>query len=222
MNVFIIGGGKKVYFMAKSFISKGYNVTIINNDKEYCKKTARQVKATVVYGDGTKIKILEDAEIRYADIVLALTPKDSDNLIICQTADKVFNIKKTFSLVNDPKNVELFKKLGVETVISTSLIISAIIEQKVSVDDINTLFSLDEGNITVMEIEINETDPATGKILKELKMPEDSIISYIIRKNGEKIIPRGETMITGGDNLIILSLPIVQSKVLKVLKGDMK
>ena len=165
---------------------------------------------------------MEDAEIRYADIVLALTPKDSDNLIICQTADKVFNIKKTFSLVNDPKNVELFKKLGVETVISTSLIISAIIEQKVSVDDINTLFSLDEGNITVMEIEINETDPATRKILKELKMPEDSIISYIIRKNGEKIIPRVETMITGGDNLIILSLPIVQSKVLKVLKGDMK
>ena len=220
MRIFIIGGGKKVYFMSKSFISKGYKVTIINNDREYCRKMARQVKAAVIYGDGTKIKVLEDAEIMYADMVLALTPKDSDNLIICQIADKLFDIKKTFSIVNDPKNVELFKNLGVETVISTTAIISSIIEQKISVDDINSLFSLDQGNITVMEIEINTGDRSADKAVKNLDATKDFIISYIIKKNGQRVIPNGETIIENGDRLIVMSLLEVQSRVLKALKGD--
>ncbi|SKC69298.1 potassium channel family protein [Maledivibacter halophilus] len=218
MNIIIVGGGKEVHFLAKSFISKGYNVTIVNNDEEYCKKLARMHRADIVYGDGTKPYILEDAGVAYSDMVIALTPKDPDNLVICQIAEKIYKVKRTFAIVNDPKNIEIFKKLGVDTVISTSNIISSLIEQKVSIDDINNLIPIEEGKLAIMEIEMNKEYPIISKKLSEISLPKDSIVGCIIRNN-TAIIPRGDTDIKEEDKLIILSLPMVQSDVLKTIRG---
>lgn len=218
MNIIIVGGGKKVHFLTKSFVSKGYEVTIINNDEEYCKRLARMHSANVVYGDGTKPYILEDAGVAYANMVIALTPKDPDNLVICQIAEKIYEVRKTFAIVNDPKNIDIFKKLGVDTVISTSNIISSLIEQKVSVDDINNLVPIEEGKLAIMEIEINNTNVNIDKNLSEIKLPKESIVGCIIRDNAA-LIPRGDTSIKENDKLIILSLPKVQSDVLKIIMG---
>lgn len=218
MNIIIIGGGEKIHFLAKSFISKGYNVTIINDDPEYCKKLARRHRAKIVLGDGTKPYIMEDAGISATDMVIALTPNDPDNLVICQLAKNVYKVKKNFAIVNDPRNIEIFKKLGVETVISTALIIASLIEQKVLVDDITNLIPIEEGKVALMEIEIHEDDPVTGKYLKEINFPEDGIVGCIIR-NGEAVIPRGSTQILKFDKLVILSLPRVQSAILKTIRG---
>jgi trk system potassium uptake protein TrkA len=211
MNIIIVGGGKKIHFLTKSFISKGYNVTIVNDDYEYCKKLDKMHDANIVYGDGTKPYILEDA-------VIALTPKDPDNLVICQIAERMYFVKKTFSIVNDPENIEIFKKLGIDTVISTSDIISALIEQRVTIDDINNLVPIEEGKISIMEVEVNSDNPVTGQLLSEVKLPEDSIVGCIIR-GSSAVIPRGNTKILEDDKLIILSLPEIQSEVLKVIRG---
>ncbi len=218
MNIIIVGGGKEVHFLTKSFVSKGYNVTIVNNDEEYCKRLARLHRADVVYGDGTKPYILEDAGVAYSNMVIALTPKDPDNLVICQIAEKIYEVKKTFAIVNDPKNIEIFKQLGVDTVISTSNIISSLIEQKVSVDDINNLIPIEEGKLAIMEVEINNGNKNIHKKLSEISLPKESIVGCIIRNSGA-IIPRGDTSIEVGDKLVILSLPMVQSDVLKIIRG---
>ena len=218
MNIIIIGGGQKIHFLAKSFISKGYNVTIINDDPEYCIKLARRHKAKIVLGDGTKPYILEDAGIKSADLVIALTPNDPDNLVICQLAQKIYKVEKNFAIVNDPRNIEIFKKLGVETVISTALIISSLIEQKVLVDDIMNLIPIEEGKIAIMKIEVHEDDPIVGKSLKEINFPENGIVGCIIR-NSDAIIPRGSTHILKDDKLVILSLPRVQSAIIKTIRG---
>ncbi|MFO7929087.1 MAG: TrkA family potassium uptake protein, partial [Candidatus Humimicrobiaceae bacterium] len=125
MNIIIVGGGKKIHFLTKSFISKGHNVTVINDDREFCRKLAKRYSAKIVNGNGTKPYILEDAEVTAADLVITLTPKDQDNLVICQLASKLFGVEKTLALVNDPENIEVFDKLGVDTTISTPGIISS-------------------------------------------------------------------------------------------------
>lgn len=218
MNIIIVGGGKKIHFLTKSFVSKGYNVTIVNDDYEYCKKLDKMHDANIVYGDGTKPYILEDAGIAYCHMIIALTPKDPDNLVICQIAERMYFVKKTFSIVNDPENIDIFKKLGIDTVISTSDIISALIEQRVTIDDINNLVPIEEGKISIMEVEVNSENPVTGQFLSEIKLPEDSIVGCIIR-GSSAVIPRGNTKILEDDKLIILSLPEIQSEVLKVIRG---
>ncbi|MBS4536479.1 TrkA family potassium uptake protein [Clostridium sp. D2Q-14] len=219
MNIIIVGGGKEIHFLTKSFISKGYNVTIINDNKEDSKRLAKtHEKAVVVNGDGTKPYVLEDAGAAYCHMIIALTPKDPDNLVICQISDKMFKIKKKFAIVNDPKNVKVFKKLGVDTVISTASIISSLIEQRVSVDDITNLMPIEAGKVAMMEIEVKEDYPILNNELKDISLPKDAIISCILRKS-EAVIPRGDTGIEKGDKLIILSLPKVQSEVLKVIRG---
>jgi len=219
MNIIIVGGGKEIHFLTKSFISKGYNVTIINNSMEDSKLLAKvHEKAIVVHGDGTKPYVLEDAGAAYSHMIIALTPKDPDNLVVCQIAQKMFKIKKTFAVVNDPKNVKIFEILGVDTVISTASIISSLIEQRVSVDDITNLMPIEAGKVSMMEIEVKGDFPIVGNNLKDINLPNDAIISCILRGN-EAVIPRGDTIIYKGDKLIILSLPKVQSETLKEIRG---
>lgn len=218
MNIIIVGGGKKVHFLTKSFFSKGHDVTVINDNPEFCKKLSRRYGGKIVNGDGTRPYILEDAGTSATDVVIALTPKDQDNLVVCQLASKIFGVRKTFAVVNDPKNIEIFKKLGVDTIISTANIISSLIEQKVFVDQITNLIPLEEGKVAVMELEIEKDYPVVNKTLVDINIPSQAIVGCIIRE-GTPIIPDGNTKIVPKDKLIILSLPSVQSKVLETVVG---
>jgi len=218
MNIFIIGGNKEVYFLTKAFISKGYHITIINQDQEFCKKMSRNFKATVVVGDGSKPYMLEESGIAYADMVIALTEYDPDNLVICQIANKIYGISRTFAVVNDPENIDIFKALGVDTVISTSFIISLLIEQRAVVDDIQNLIPIGEGRVALMEVDVDKTHPIVNRMIKDIPFPDDAIVSCILRDNNA-FIAKGNTIIEVNDRLIIMSDPKVQSDVLKLIRG---
>lgn len=219
MRIIIVGGGKIVHFLTKSFVSKGYDVTIIHNDHEYCRKLARKhPDILVVSGDGTNPKVLEDAGAPYTNAIIAVTLNDSENLVVCQVAQRLYQVPKTFAMVNDPRNVEVFKQLGVTTVISTAQIISSMIEQKVFLEDIINLTPIEEGRVALIEIEVQRDYPILDRTLAELDLTKDAIVGCIVRGE-EAIIPRGDTMILAGDKLIVLALPRSQSKVLKALSG---
>ena len=113
MKVILIGGGKLVYFLVRQFASKGYHLTIINQDAVEAKALARQLKATVILGDGSDPGMLKEAGAYQADIVLSLTPHDQDNLVACQIAQKRYGVPRTIALVNDPDYQEVFQQLGV-------------------------------------------------------------------------------------------------------------
>ena len=93
----IAGGGKIIYFLTKAFFSKGYHITIVNRKKEECSRLARQLKATVVFGNATDPYVLKEAQVSLMDAVLAITPNDEDNLVICQLAKLNFGIQKTLA-----------------------------------------------------------------------------------------------------------------------------
>jgi trk system potassium uptake protein TrkA len=218
MNLIIVGGQKLAYFLSRIFTSKGYKVTIINEDKEEAKKLARMLKVTVVHGDGSDPQILEEAGANSTDALLALTPHDQDNLLICQLGIRHFHIPRTLALVNDPDNEEVFLQLGISSVFSTTRILASLIEQKASFESITNLIPIEEGKINATEIILENDSPVIEKSLRDVKLPEDSLIASIIRK-GQPIVPRGSTVLKSGDRLIAISSPENLSRVLKILTG---
>jgi len=219
MNIIVVGGGKLVYFLARTFQSKGYDVTIINRENAECKWLARTLKATVVHGEGSSLQILEEAGAETADAILAVTPNDQDNLVICQLADMCFHVAKTMALVNDPDNEEVFSKLGISAAFSTTRIISSLIEQRAGFENIINLIPISEGNVNVTEVILEKDSPVIGKALKDIGFPENSLIASLIRR-GNLIVPGGATILEEGDHLITITTPDSIGKVIKVLTGD--
>ncbi len=219
MNTLIVGGGKLVYFLSRTFSSKGYQVTIVNRDRAECVWLARQLKATVVYGDGSDPRILEEAQANGIDTLLAVTPHDEDNLAICQLARLRFGVPRTLALVNDPDNEDVFRKLGVTTAFSTTRLLSNLIEQKAAFEDITSLAPLADGKVNITEVVLRDNSPVVGRTLMEIGLPPDSLIAGLIREE-HPIIPRGITTLQARDRLIVITLPENHGRVLKMLTGD--
>jgi trk system potassium uptake protein TrkA len=219
MNTLIIGGGKVVYFLAKAFLAKGYSVTIINRKKDECSRLARQLRATVVFGNATDPQILKEAKVSLMDAVLAVTPNDEDNLVICQLAKLNFRVDKTLALVNDPDNEQVFQQFGVTTAFSTTRVISSLIEQRAGFEEIVGLFSVAKGKVNVTEVALTKDSPVLGKSLVEIHLPADCLIACILR-NDEPIVPRGATTLAADDRLVLITLPENHGPVLKLLTGN--
>jgi trk system potassium uptake protein len=219
MRILIVGGGKLVYFLTRTFTSKGHEVIVINKDRQECSHLARRIKATVVYGDGSDPQILAEAGAAGVDAVLAVTHKDQDNLVICQLASFRFDVPRTLALVNDPDHEEVFKKLKLTSVLSTTRILSSLIEQRTDFDDIINLVPIGEGRVNITEIILKETSPIVGQTLSEIDLPENSLIATIMREE-EIIVPRGQTILQTGDRLVLITLPDNYAQVLKRITGE--
>lgn len=218
-HVLLIGGFHKALSLADSLIKKGYRVTAINTDYQKCLILAEIESLTVINGDGTKPFVLEDANVQDADIAIALTQHDDDNLVICELCKKKFNIKKTVALINDPKKTDFFYKMGIDSVVCAVNAITNIIEQQAFLEGIATLLPVGEARINIAEVPISETAPVVGKKLWEINLPEEVIIGCILR--GEKsMIPRGDTRILAGDMLILISSAKQEMVAIKELTGQ--
>lgn len=220
MRLVLAGGGRVVYFLAKRFISKGYAVAIINRNADDCEGLARALEeAVVVHGNATNPKILEDAGAPLADVFVALTPNDADNLLMCQLADLRFGVRRTLALVNDPDNEAVFRNLGIDAAFSTTNIIGSLVEQKVGQEDIINLIPLEDGKVNVTEVVLTGNSKAAGRTVQEIAMPLNSVIACIFR--GEQvIIPRGNITLEAGDKVIVLSLPDDLGDAIRALKGS--
>lgn len=206
MRVIIIGGSKTVYFLTRQFMRRNYHVTILNRDPSLCRMMAQDTKATVVIGDGTDVNRLEEAGARQADVFLALTNHDQDNLIACQLAKNLFGVPRTIALVNDPDNEEIFLLLGVTVAFSATRLIGSILDQETNFDSITAYLPLAEGRVGVTDVELTEGAPAIGKTLIELELTDKALIACIIRDD-EFIVPRGSTRLQINDHLLLISHP---------------
>lgn len=219
MNVVIVGRGKKLDFLIEALLKKKNKITIINDVESECKEIARRHDVQTVHGDGSKPFILADAGIGDAHLIIALTLADANNLVICQLAKKMFGVKRAFATVNNPKNVDIFHKLGVDTAVSATRFMAEMIEQMASVSEIVNYLPMENGAIQLMELMIKTGHPGCDKQLLHLSFPKNAIIGAIMRKN-TAIIPNGNTQIEAGDKLIILVTKESRKHVLKALTGD--
>lgn len=218
MRILIVGGEKLVYFLARSFLAKGHEVTVINRSREECSRLARRLKATIIHGDGSDPQILDEAEAAAADAMVAATPNDQDNLVICQLARERFKVARTLALVNDPDNEMVFKELGIRAA-STTRILSGLIEQHAGYEEIINLAPLAEGKVNATEIILRADSPVAGKALAEIALPPDCLVAIVLRE-GHPIIPRGNTVLTVGDHVVVMTMPENHGQVLRLLTGD--
>lgn len=205
MYIIIVGGGKVGYYLAKTLAQMKYKTTVIETNKDLCMNIVNATSdlgVTVINGDGTNVNFLKDADIESADVLIAVTGRDQDNLIVCQIVKKEFNTKKTIARVNNPKNIKIFEKLGVDFAISSTATIVDIIEKEVFISDLKSVMTV--GNLIVNEIKLKLGFHSINKQVKDLELPKDCILISIIR-DSNVMIPNGSSILMPGDEIIAVS-----------------
>jgi trk system potassium uptake protein TrkA len=218
MKVLIAGGGETLYFLCRSFASKGYEVVVVNRDRDECVRLARELKATVVCGDASDASVLADAGARSADVVLAITPDDQDNLVICQLASLLYEVPRAVALANDPDNAEVFQRLGV-TSFSTTQVVGNLIQQRAALEQITSLLPVGEGRVLVTDLVLDGSSPVAGQRLADTSLPADALVAFVIRGH-EAIVPKGGSVLLEGDRLVLVSLPEHHGDALRTMTGE--
>lgn len=203
MYVVIVGGGQVGVSLTKLLVAEGKEVLLVEKDPKRYAQLSDEFGENVILGDGTELGTLMDTGANRADVLVAATGADQDNLIICQTAKILYLIPKTIARVTDPKNEELFQTLGVDATVSSTRIIGSLIEEKIDPGMAIPLMAL-KGEVEIFQTELGADSALVGKKLSKLKLPEDVIIFAAMRGN-EVIIPKGDTIFEEGDKILALT-----------------
>ena len=217
MKTIIVGGGRVGFYLAKTLLEQNYSVTIIEQDKEQCRFCANSLDAEIICGDGTDDDIIRACGGENADAVIAVMGQDENNLVCCQMAKLLFGVKKTIAKVNNPKNAEALKQLGVDIVISATDNIIQLLEHEVDLHSIKRLLPLNGDEASLLEIALPQEYILDGTPIMELKLPSNCNIACINR-SGRTIIPRGKTTLKGGDILLMIALGEEEKELRKALK----
>lgn len=204
MYIIVAGGGKVGYYLSKTLLNQGHEVLVIEKDKRKCEIISADLGSICQRGDATDSLAMEEAGMARAELAIAVTGDDEDNLMICQMAKKKFNVPRTIARINNPKNEEIFKLLGIDQTVSVTDLILAQIEREIPAQSLVHLLTLREAGATFVEAKVPENSPAIGKSLQTLRIPDDCVIPLIIR-NGKGIVPHGETTLKAGDEVVAVT-----------------
>ena len=204
MYIIIVGAGKVGYHLGKFLMAEGHEVMLIEEDRSKVDTLSLEFHDSIMQGDGSAVEVLKEAGANRADVVVAATGNDEDNLVICQVTKLVFLRPRTIARVNNPRNEELFAGLGVDASVSATKIINTIIEEQVKAGDMMIpLLTLKAGDVEIVEVELSRSSHIVKKKVKELSLPPGSIFIAVIRGE-EIIIPYGETEFQPEDKVIAL------------------
>jgi trk system potassium uptake protein TrkA len=201
MYIIVVGGGKVGYYLTKTLVNEGYEVLLIEKNPKKVATYAERFGAVVVEGDGAEFTTLEKAGCARADLVIAVTGDDEDNLVICQTAKMRFSVPRTIARVNNPKNEELFRRLGIDVTVSSTNIILNVIEQEIPERGLVHLMTLKHAQVAIVEATVVRDSAVADKTLAEVDFPPDTVISAVLR-NGSLTIPKGDTRLMPKDEVI--------------------
>lgn len=217
MNVIIVGGGRVGYYLTKTLMEHGHEPTIVEADRKTCEYLANEFDITIVMGDGTHPETLESAGAMNADAIICVMGMDENNLICCQLAKRIYHVKKTIAKVNNPKNAEVMKILGVDNVINNIDNIAALIEREVITSRVKQMMVINDGNICISEVTIPDKYELDGTYLKDIKMK--SVFNIVLITRGDTtIIPRGYSTVKSGDKLLVIMENDSEKELLSALK----
>ena len=218
MKVLVIGGGKLGYHLTKMLLESNYEIRLIDNSREACAYAADNLDVPVIWGDGTSVETIRQGIGDGCDVVIAVTGKDQDNLIACEIAKMKFGVKKAFARSNNPKNTEVLKALGVDIAVSSTQIIAGLIEHEVGGAEVKFITNVNEGDAVVSEFSVPENWRLSGIYLRDLDLPENCVIISIMRGR-DMLIPRGNTPVISGDEVMALTVGSAGRKLKKLFEG---
>lgn len=215
----VVGGGRVGYFLAKALLENRIEVTVIESNKEIFELVSLQVDCPVILGDGSSTAVLEMAGARRAGVFVAVTNHDHDNFIACQIAKQQFGVPKTIARVKNPKNEAVMQRLGVDITVSSTSIISTVIQSELPHQRIRQVLDLHGGQLELMEYGLESRSPVVGKRLREITFPADCNIVSIFR-GAEAVLPRGETLFEANDQVLALVKRPTEPELRRLLLGD--
>lgn len=221
MRMVVMGGGKTGRNLARALLDRRYEVSVIERDRARCKSLADDLDVTVCRGDGTNVSVLEAAGALEADCFMAVTGVDQDNLVAAQLARDHFRAKKVIARVNDPRNVDTFRLLGIGNVVCSAEVLTHMIEQEADQAHMHLIASLNQGKAGICSITLPPDTALDGVALRDLKVPEGSLIISIIR-DGVLTIPNGSSVLKKGDELVAVAGERVQKSLVKTLSAVWK
>jgi trk system potassium uptake protein TrkA len=216
--VLVIGGGKVGYYLTKELIDSGHEVVLMEKDKDRANQIADEIGSIVISHDGCEGKYLAEAGANRADIVAAVTGDDEDNLVICQMAKHHFDVPRTIARVNNPKNEELFRHLGVDELISPTRMALGSIEQDIPVHELLHLASL-ENELEIIEAQLQADSPAVGRSPSDIVVPEGCSLFAVVR-DGVATPLRPDTILREGDKVIAIGRADCEVALHEQLIGD--
>ncbi len=219
MYIVVVGGGKVGYFLSKELLEAGHELVILEKNPGRARQIADELGSIVLNKDGCEGKHLAEAGANRAGIVAAVTGDDEDNLVVCQMAKHHFDVPRTIARVNNPKNEELFRHLGVDEIISPTRMALAAIEQDIPVHELLHLADLKGGALQLLEAQIADDSPAVGRRATDIPLPDGCSLFVLLRGSSVQGI-RPETVFQTGDKVLAVSKAECEVALRRELIGD--
>jgi len=217
MYIIIVGGGTVGYHLAKFLIAEKNEVLVIEKDAARFSELSAELGEAVIEGNGSRVSSLQEGGANRADVLVAVTGADEENLVICQVAKTVFKCPRTIARVNNPSNEALFSSMGVNATVSSTRLINSLIEEQVKANEMMIpLLTLRSGNVEIIEITLSPRTDVMGKKLRTINLPQGARVIAILR-GADVIIPSGESLLQADDNVVVIVKKEVEEALRKVL-----
>ena len=219
MYIIVVGGGRVGYYLIKTLLEEDHEVLLVEKEANICEAIIDELGSICFRGDGCEVATLSDVGTERADMFVAVTGDDEDNLVACQVAKHKFNVPRTIARIRNPRNEILFKKLGIDITVSGTDIILEHIEEKVPTHPMTHLLEIKDKGLEIVEVKIPPDSTTVGKQVKELKLPPKSALSLIIRKARKPIVPTASTVIQAEDQVIAITPSDSEEALRTALRG---
>jgi trk system potassium uptake protein len=203
MYIIIGGGGDIGYYLTKSLLNRGHEVLLLEKNPARLQTLKDELGQAIALGDACEARTMEEVGANRADVVIAVTGHDEDNLVICQMAKRYFKVDRIIARLNNPKHEALFQRLGIVTISPTKAILS-LVEAELPSSHFVSLITLRNAGVEVIEMRIPADSPVVDKALRDINLPRSCNLALLIR-NKEPIIPSAETVIKAGDDVFALA-----------------
>jgi trk system potassium uptake protein TrkA len=219
MYAIVVGGGKVGLNLTRELLTKGHEVTLVESSRMRYLAIEAELEHSVQYGDGTELWVLERAGIQRADLVVAVTGDDEDNMLVCQVAKEKYRCDHIIARVNNPRNYSHFKLLGIQPVVSATDLILRLIEHEVPRYGLVHLLALEEEGLEIIELEVAPESAVVGRPLSGIAMPDGSLFISILR-DGSGFVPKADTTIEAGDRVLLVLEPGLEETVTAYLTSE--
>ncbi len=220
MYIIIVGGGTFGYYLCEALLNEGHEVLVLDKDAAKCERFGDDMGSVCIRGDGCEVATLTHAGAARADVLIATTADDEDNLVACQVAKYKFGVARTIARVNNPKNEKIFKDLGIDRTISITNLILDHIEGELPTHPLVHLLTMIEAGTEIVEVRVREKSAAVGKSIKELSLPPDTVLFLLIRNNKKPQAVNESTVLEANDRLIALTATANEETLREKLTGS--